>query len=81
MNLPDLQPGALAVLKVVEMGQLIAGPFGGKTQGEFGADVFKIEAPGAGGTPTQLAPAAARNLGVVAVAVTQLDALARPLAA
>ena len=48
MKLPDLQPGALAGLKVVEMGQLIAGPFAGKTLGEFGAEVIKIEAPGAG---------------------------------
>ena len=30
------------------MGQLIAGPFAGKMLGEFGADVVKIEAPGAG---------------------------------
>jgi formyl-CoA transferase len=43
-----MQPGALDGLKVVEMGQLIAGPFAGKTLGEFGADVIKIEAPGAG---------------------------------
>ena len=42
------QAGALDGLKVVEMGQLIAGPFAGKTLGEFGADVIKIEAPGAG---------------------------------
>jgi formyl-CoA transferase len=35
-------------LKVVEMGQLIAGPFAGKTLGDFGADVIKIEPPGAG---------------------------------
>ena len=41
-------PGALQGVKVVEMGQLIAGPFCGKTLGEFGADVIKIEAPGAG---------------------------------
>ena len=40
--------GALSGLKVVEMGQLIAGPFAGKTLAEFGADVIKIEAPGAG---------------------------------
>ena len=38
------QPGALAGLRVIEMGQLIAGPFAGKTLGEFGADVIKIEA-------------------------------------
>ncbi|HEY2256755.1 MAG TPA: CoA transferase, partial [Variovorax sp.] len=37
--------GALAGLRVVEMGQLIAGPFCGKTLGEFGADVVKIEPP------------------------------------
>ncbi|MEG2048332.1 MAG: CaiB/BaiF CoA-transferase family protein [Comamonas sp.] len=41
-------PRALEGVKVVEMGQLIAGPFCGKTLGEFGADVVKIEAPGAG---------------------------------
>ncbi len=39
---------ALNGLKVVEMGQLIAGPFAGKTLGDFGADVIKIEAPGTG---------------------------------
>ncbi len=48
MNLHSLSPGALAGLKVVEMGQLIAGPFAGKTLGDFGADVVKIEPPGAG---------------------------------
>jgi formyl-CoA transferase len=44
----QMQPAALDGLKVVEVGQLIAGPFAGKTLGEFGADVIKIEAPGAG---------------------------------
>ena len=43
-----MQAGALKGLKVIEMGQLIAGPFAGKTLGEFGADVIKIEPPGAG---------------------------------
>ncbi|WP_312564600.1 CaiB/BaiF CoA-transferase family protein [Comamonas sp.] len=43
-----LQEGALRGVRVVEMGQLIAGPFAGKTLGEFGAEVIKIEAPGAG---------------------------------
>ncbi|MBK8667278.1 MAG: CoA transferase [Burkholderiales bacterium] len=41
-------PAALAGVRVIEMGQLIAGPFAGKTLGEFGADVIKIEPPGAG---------------------------------
>ncbi|CAH0206086.1 Succinyl-CoA--L-malate CoA-transferase beta subunit [Massilia sp. Bi118] len=39
---------ALKGVRVIEMGQLIAGPFAGKTLGEFGAEVIKIEAPGAG---------------------------------
>jgi formyl-CoA transferase len=43
-----LTPAALKGLRVIEMGQLIAGPFAGKTLGEFGADVIKIEAPGTG---------------------------------
>jgi len=37
-------PAALAGVRVIEMGQLIAGPFCGKTLGDFGADVIKIEA-------------------------------------
>jgi formyl-CoA transferase len=38
----------LAGIKVLELGQLIAGPFCGKTLGDFGADVVKIEPPGQG---------------------------------
>ena len=48
MNMPQLSPGALDGLRVVEMGQLIAGPFAAKTLGDFGADVIKIEPPGSG---------------------------------
>jgi formyl-CoA transferase len=49
MNLNSSIPdGALRGVRVIEMGQLIAGPFAGKTLGEFGADVIKIEAPGSG---------------------------------
>ena len=40
--------GPLSGLKVVELGQLIAGPFAAKTLSDFGADVIKIEPPGAG---------------------------------
>ncbi|MCG2593981.1 CoA transferase [Ramlibacter sp. XY19] len=40
--------GPLAGLKVLEMGQLIAGPFAAKTLGDFGAEVIKIEPPGVG---------------------------------
>lgn len=39
---------ALSGLKVIEMGQLIAGPFAAKTLSDFGADVIKIEPPGVG---------------------------------
>jgi formyl-CoA transferase len=38
----------LAGLKVLELGQLIAGPFAGKIFAEFGAEVVKIEPPGSG---------------------------------
>lgn len=35
----------LSGLKVIETGQLIAGPFAAKTLADFGADVVKIEPP------------------------------------
>jgi len=38
----------LAGLKVLELGQLIAGPFAAKTLADFGAEVIKIEPPGSG---------------------------------
>jgi formyl-CoA transferase len=40
--------GPLAGITVVEMGQLIAGPFCGQLLGDMGADVIKLEAPGQG---------------------------------
>ena len=39
---------ALSGLKVIELGQLIAGPFAAKTLADFGAEVIKIEPPGVG---------------------------------
>lgn len=38
----------LSDLRVIEMGQLLAGPFCGQLLADFGADVIKIEPPGTG---------------------------------
>lgn len=38
-------PGPLCGLRVLELGSLIAGPFGGQLLGDYGAEVIKIEAP------------------------------------
>lgn len=37
--------GALSDLRVIELGQLIAGPFCGQLLGDMGADVIKVEPP------------------------------------
>ena len=41
--------GPLAGIRVVEMGQLIAGPFCGQLLGDMGAEVVKIEPPAGNG--------------------------------
>ena len=50
--------GPLAGIRVVEMGQLIAGPFCGQLLGDMGADVIKLEPPGeigkGGGDPMRV---------------------------
>ncbi len=55
MNETTGSPGPLAGLKVVELGQLIAGPFATRTLADFGAEVIKVEPPangeGRGGDP------------------------------
>jgi formyl-CoA transferase len=50
MNSVSFSPstGPLSGLRVVELGQLIAGPFAAKTLADFGAEVIKIEPPGSG---------------------------------
>jgi formyl-CoA transferase len=39
-------PGPLAGVRVVELGQLLAGPFTGRLLGDMGAEIIKVEAPG-----------------------------------
>jgi formyl-CoA transferase len=48
--IPDETTGPLAGLRVLELGQLIAGPFAARTLADFGADVIKVEPP-EGGDP------------------------------
>src|ERR687890_935225 len=40
-----LGDGPLSGLRVIEFGQLLAGPYVGTLLGDFGADVVKVEAP------------------------------------
>ncbi|MDQ2850699.1 MAG: CoA transferase [Allobranchiibius sp.] len=44
----ETQPLPLDNLRVVELGQLLAGPFCGQLLGDFGAEVIKVEDPGRG---------------------------------
>lgn len=43
---PGAGGGALADVRVLELGSMLAGPFVGTLLGEFGAEVIKIEKPG-----------------------------------
>jgi formyl-CoA transferase len=45
----DVKPRQiLSGIKVLELGQLIAGPFAAKTLADFGAEIIKVESPGEG---------------------------------
>ena len=46
----------LSGLRVLEYASLVAGPFCGKLLGDLGADVIKIESPGAGDVARQRGP-------------------------
>ena len=39
-------PGPLAGVRIIELGQLLAGPFTGRLLGDLGAEIIKVEAPG-----------------------------------
>ncbi len=46
MSVPGATGGPLTGVRIIELGQLLAGPFAGRLLGDLGAEVIKIEAPG-----------------------------------
>jgi formyl-CoA transferase len=48
MNDASGRKGPLTDIRLIELGQLIAGPFCGQLMGDMGADVIKVEPPGQG---------------------------------
>lgn len=48
MSAAETRQGPLTDLRVIEMGQLLAGPFCGQLLADFGAEVIKCEQPGEG---------------------------------
>jgi crotonobetainyl-CoA:carnitine CoA-transferase CaiB-like acyl-CoA transferase len=51
---PERLPGALAGLRVLDLATFIAGPFCASLLAELGADVIKVEQPGAGDSMREL---------------------------
>jgi len=47
-TIDDRLKGPLSGVRVIEMGQLVAGPFVGSRMADFGAEVIKVESPGQG---------------------------------
>lgn len=75
--------GPLSGLRVLELGNFIAGPFAGQLLGDYGAEVLKIEAPGSGDSMRRWGvtvegeslwwPSIARNKKSVAIDLRQPD--------
>jgi crotonobetainyl-CoA:carnitine CoA-transferase CaiB-like acyl-CoA transferase len=56
MSEPDEGLMPLDGLRVIELGHIVAGPFAATMLGDFGADVIKVERPGAGDGQRSIGP-------------------------
>jgi crotonobetainyl-CoA:carnitine CoA-transferase CaiB-like acyl-CoA transferase len=52
----DLQSGALSGITILDLSRILAGPFATMLLGDLGADVIKVERPGAGDDTRQWGP-------------------------
>jgi len=64
-NQPDNGHGPLAGLRVLEFGQIAAGPFAGSLLADLGADVVKVERPDGGDGMRDWPPLSAKDNGPV----------------
>ena len=50
-------PGPLSHIRVLDLSRILAGPWAGQVLADLGADVIKVERPGAGDDTRSLGPA------------------------